>query len=108
MTQHTPEMLRALEAVSRKLADDGKLVEAGWISLRIAAINPDAPQDQLDEMRMAFMAGAQHVFASIMTIMDPGEEPTDGDLRRLDLIDGELRAFIREFELRHIVTRGRA
>jgi hypothetical protein len=92
-----------LEALSKRLADEGKLIEAGWVGLQLAAVPADAPQVQVDEMRMAFMAGAQHLFASILTILDPGEEPSDADMRRMDLINKELAAFRDELELR--VTR---
>jgi|SRR5882724_9382407 len=97
-----------LERLSRELADQGKLIEAGWVSLRIAAIPLDAPPIQLEEMRMAFFAGAQHLFSSLMTIMYPGAEPTDDDLNRMDLIDRELRGFIVDFEARNIPTDGNA
>jgi hypothetical protein len=43
-----------------------------------------------------------------MTILDPGEEPTETDLRRMDLIDRELKQFIQEFQLRHVPTKGTA
>lgn len=95
-----------LERLSRELTDQGKLIEAGWIGLRIAAVPLDAPAVQLSEMRMAFFAGAQHLFSSIMTILDPGSEPTDADLKRMDLIDAELRKFIADFTLRHTPTEG--
>jgi hypothetical protein len=89
-----------LEQLSRKLADDGKLIEAGWISLRIVAIPPDAGPAQLENMRNAFMAGAQHLFSSIMTVLDPGAEPTDADMTRMSLIADELAAFGEELKLR--------
>lgn len=88
----------ALHAISVHLANQGKLIEAGWASLRATCMAADAPDDQVREMRMAFMAGAQHVFASVMEVMDPGDEPSEADLKRMDLIDAELRAF--EGELR--------
>lgn len=97
-----------LERLSRELVDKGKLIEAGWLSMRLACDLHDAPADQLREMRMAFFAGAQHLFSSIMTIMEPGSEPTDKDLERMDLIDRELREFIKDFEMRHIPTKGSA
>lgn len=89
-----------LERLSRTLADQGKLIEAGWIGLRIAALPLNAPAIQIDEMRSAFMAGAQHLFSSIMTILDPDSEVTEPDLRRMSLIDAELKAFGEELELR--------
>lgn len=96
-----------LERLHDQMADSGKLIEAGWISLRIACLI-DAPADQLREMRMAFFAGAQHLFGSIMTMLEPGQEPTDKDLARMDLIDRELKTFIRDFELKHLPTKGSA
>ena len=97
-----------LERLSRDLTDQGKLIEAGWIGLRLAAVPLDAPEIQLREMRQAFFAGAQHLFFSIMTILDPGSEPTEADLRRMDLIDKELRNFIADFAAKHIETKGSA
>jgi hypothetical protein len=89
-----------LEQLSRKLADEGRLIEAGWVALRIQAIPNNAPAIQLQEMRMAFMAGAQHLFSSIMTILDPGLEETEADMNRLSLIATELETFGKELELR--------
>lgn len=97
-----------LDRLTRELTDSGKLIEAGWVGLRIACELIDAPADQLREMRMAFFAGAQHLFGSIMNILEPGEEPTDKDLQRMDLIHTELDAFIKDFELRHVPTKGTA
>lgn len=96
-----------VEQVTRELVDRGKLIEAGWISLRLATIPADAPPVQLDEMQKAFFAGAQHTFSSIFALLDPGAEPTDADMKRLDQISAELRGFARELELR-LNTQGRA
>lgn len=95
-----------VNGVTNSLADDGKLVEAGWVALRLAAIPKDAPQVQVDEMRLAFMAGAQHLFASIMAILDPGEEPTEADLRKMDLISKELEKVRGELAARYYPTKG--
>jgi hypothetical protein len=79
-----------------------------WVGLRLACIPLDASEIQLDEMRNAFFAGAQHLFSCLMDIMEPDAEPTDKDLARMDLIDQELRAFIRDFENRCLKTEGSA
>lgn len=94
--------------LSKRLADDGKLIEAGFLSLRAAAMAHDAPPIQVEEMKMAFMAGAQHLFASIMTILDPGVEETLDDLRRMSLIAKELEDFGKVLELRVGSQRGAA
>ncbi|TYL87472.1 hypothetical protein [Bradyrhizobium cytisi] len=86
--------------ISKQLADEGKLIEAGWAGYRMLVLPPDAPSIQVEECRLAFMAGSQHLFSSIMTILDPGEQETEADLRKMDLIDKELRAFGREMELK--------
>jgi hypothetical protein len=97
-----------LEQLSRKLADDGKLIEAGWVALRIQAIPHDAPAIQLQEMRMAYMAGAQHLFSSIMTILEEGVMETENELRRMELIHKELEVFGEELKLRVGKAAGRA
>lgn len=97
-----------LERLVRELTDKGKVIEAGWVSLRIATIPLDAPPIQLEEMRNAFFAGAHHLFGSIMTILEPDAEPTQKDLDRMTLIHNELEAFIQVFELKHFPAKGRA
>jgi len=96
-----------LEQLSKKMADEGKLIEAGWIGLRLAWIPLNAPKDQIQQLRDAFMAGAQHLFSSIMEILDPGDDPTTADLTRMDLINKELLTFYNEMQAR-IKTDGRA
>ena len=47
------DMNQLLVDLSKKLTDEGKLIEAGWIGLRLAAVNRSASPEQLAEMRMA-------------------------------------------------------
>lgn len=103
-----PELRAAIDQATRDLVDKGLIIEAGFTALRMQAIAPDAPPDQVREMRMAFFAGAQHLYASIMGVMEAGEEPTDNDMRRMERIADELDRFIKQFEAAHIPTRGRA
>lgn len=96
-----------LERLTKELADQGKLIESGWIGLRLTAIPLDAPAVQLEEMRKAYMAGAQHLWSSIMTMLDPGADETPADMRRMDLIATELENFADEL-LADLPTKGRA
>ncbi len=98
---------RYLEQLTKRLADEGKLIEAGFVAMRLTCIPDNAPPEQLREMQMAFMAGANHLFASIMNFLDPGMEETDDDMRRMDLIDKELRDWGAAFELRFARAKGR-
>jgi hypothetical protein len=97
-----------LDRLARALTDQGLLIEAGWVSLRAATIPADAPAEQLHDMRATFFAGAQHLFGSMMGMLDPDEEPTAADMERMNKIDAELRQFIEEFELRNLPAEGRA
>ena len=102
------EIERIATELSKRLAAEGKLIEAGWAGYRLLVLPQDASQLQIDECRTAFMAGSQHLFSSIMVVLDPGGDPTDADLKKMDLIDQELRAFAREMNLRATKSRGSA
>ena len=90
MSKPTHEQVAAITA---QLTDAGKLIEAGWMGYRLLVVPDGAGQAQVDDTRMAFFGGAQHLWSSILSILTPGAEPTDADLRRMSLIAGELAAF---------------
>ena len=46
------------------------------------------------------MMGAAHIFFSLMTAMDEGTEPTEGDLKKMELIQKELEVFNEEMKAR--------
>lgn len=96
------------DALCRALADKGKLIEAGFIGFQFAVIPSDASPLQLEEMRMAFFAGAQHLFGSIMQILEPETEPSENDLKRMDSINTELNEFIEHFKTEHAISIGNA
>jgi len=96
-----------VDKVMQDLADKGQIIEGGWAGLRLMAINPDAPPVQLDVMRMAFFAGAHHLYSSILAILDPGAEVTERDLEMMAKIRAELDEFGDQLEL-EIKTEGNA
>ncbi len=53
-----------IDELTKKLIDDGRLIEAGWQGLRIFALPQNASEIQVTEMRKAFFAGAQHLYTS--------------------------------------------
>lgn len=81
--------------------DKGKLIEIGWISALLYVVPKDAPETQVSEMHKAFFLGAQHLFSSIMSILEPGAEPTEKDLDRMTLIHNELEIFRKEVTSYH-------
>lgn len=86
--------------IAKYWIDRGMIVEGGFRSL-VAMAYADAPPEQVAIMRDVFFAGAQHLFGSIMQVLDPGNEPSEADLARMDNIDKELRRFIDEFSQRN-------
>ena len=88
------------EEITKKLADSGLIVEAGWVGFVQACKLNDAPPVQLNEMRLAFFAGAMHLFSSILNFLEPGHEATDKDLSRMDAVNDELKRFHKEFKAR--------
>mgnify|MGYP001579131277 FL=1 len=97
---------KAADQMAGRFIDRGKLIELGFAAL-IQQTYPGwetMPKQQLDDLRCAFFGGAQHLFGSIMGTLDPGSEPTERDLRRMDLINHELVAFVEEYKQRHGIT----
>ncbi len=95
----------AFAAFTRRLTDEGLVIEAGFDSLR-SVFPPNVPPKQLAEMRACFFAGAQHLFASIVAILDEDHDETAADLRRMDQIHAELARFGSEFRLRYMPSTG--
>lgn len=89
---------QVVDDLTRQFSDEGRLIEAGWTALRYMCIPATASQVQIEEMRKAFFAGAQHVFGSLMITLDPGTEPTENDFRRLDLISKELSEWVAQMD----------
>lgn len=48
-----------LEQLMKELVGDGRLIEAGWVALRITLDLIDTPTDQLQLLRRAYFSGAQ-------------------------------------------------
>lgn len=91
---------RLAREITQKLAKEGKIIEGGWVGYRML-LSPTASQVQIDETRMAFYGGAHHLFASIMTILEPGAEATEKDMDALTLINKELEVFLEEYKRKH-------
>lgn len=82
-----------IEKITREWAAKGKILEGGWLAYAATGMALTTDPAKLAELRKAYFLGAQHLFASIMGMFDPGSDATEGDLRRMDLIHAELQAF---------------
>lgn len=70
-----------------------KVLDAAWRNFAERVIPADAPDIQRIECRRCFYAGAQALLTGIMVMLDPGTEPTDADLSRMEGISAELERF---------------
>lgn len=92
------KQIRAMaDKLCKQLADEGRIIQGGWLAYVTLSLQ-GASHLQLSEMRKAYFFGAQHLFGSIMSILEEGEDATEADLRRMDQIDQELKWFIKEVQ----------
>jgi hypothetical protein len=97
---------KLVEALYKHLIDSGQPVEAGWAIMKMIEWPELDAGPEYDARRMAFFAGAQHLFSSIIQTLDPGEEPTETDMRRLNLVSEELEKWAEEMKLRWVKPGG--
>ncbi len=95
------ELSKMAFGLEKALMDQGLIIEGGWMSFKLMTIPATAGPGQLEAMRNAFFAGAQHLFGSIMCGLDEGVEETADDMRRMDNIQKELDKFLVEFKKKH-------
>ena len=82
----------AVHGISSAAADRGSLMEIGFAAF-VATANPSIPVQDLRQWRDAYFAGAQHLWAGVFEVLDEAREPTDRDLRRMELIAHELETW---------------
>lgn len=92
----TPEQQRAeiADNLVRELSDRGQIVEGGWRAYELMTGLNNASDIQRSECRKAFFFGAQHLFATLLGVLEPGAEPTEADMERMDKLDAELKRFM--------------
>lgn len=84
------------QRVTEDLSQEGRLIAGGWRAFEILTGLERAPELQRSEMKLAYYSGAQHLFASIMNILEEGQEPTEGDLNKVTAIHEELEQWVRQ------------
>jgi hypothetical protein len=73
-------------------------IEIEWRQYIALAIPANAPDIQRTECKCAFFAGAQAFYRSLITLLEPGKEPTDADLFLMKQLEDELDRFCRDVE----------
>ena len=101
----TPQERVALE-VTHKLANDGRIIEGGFAAFCV--LNNIGDEQTTQILREAWFGAADHLLRSIMSTLDPGDEPTDKDMERMEKIDAELMKWREKAKLRYSATEGNA
>lgn len=82
-----------------------KYIEEGWKSYRSTVVPSNASDIQLKETRQAFFAGVAILFEVLMMDLDPGKEPTDEDMRRMDDLHAEIDEYGQSLDRRYFGKR---
>ena len=69
-----------------------------WATYVQNCIPPDTAAEDIATRRVAFFAGASVLLYGILKMLDTGEEPTDADLRRMDILYAEVEQFTETFD----------
>lgn len=70
-----------------------KLIADAWRDYEIKVVPLNAPEVQRTESRRAFYAGAIAVFTGVLSMLEPGMEPTDNDLKKMDDLFKEIKQY---------------
>jgi len=73
-----------------------KRIEQEWESYRRRIIPFGASTTQIVETRRAFYGGVASLMGLLLKQLDPGEEPTEKDLKMMDELQAELEEFLEE------------
>ena len=87
-----PRVRALVDKINAVAADSGSMVETGFAAY-CAIVLPGADKAEKDRHRIAFFAGAQHVFATLIGVMSDHDDPTPADLMRMDKLHAELETF---------------
>ncbi len=68
-------------------------IENEWRKFVALVMPPNAPEIQRKEMKRAFYAGSEAFLRVTLDVLEPGPEPTENDMRRMELISEELKQF---------------
>lgn len=98
---------KKIDAFTKQLINKELVIEGGFAGYLLYVYNgKTVPTEQYNELKNAFFAGAHHLFTSVMSTLDKGEDATVDDMKRVTGIHNELEKFIKDFELKFCKTQG--
>lgn len=100
-SERAKKVSEIVDKATKQFIAEGRLMESGFTAYCIMCLPDDTSEAIIEAFRTAYFSGAQHLWATVMRILDPGGEPTEADLVRMDKIDTELREFYDEMKQRY-------
>ena len=94
--------------ITKRFTDEGQLIAAGWAAFQclVASKHQHIPAHQ--QIRLAYLSGAQHLWGSIFANLDPDEEPTEQDMRRMAMVEQEMERIYGELQDFFMPAKGRS
>ncbi len=99
---------QAIHKTTEELTDEGKLIMAGYAAYCLTVMPKDAGPVQIRECALAYFAGAQHLWASMVEFLEPGADVTDKDEERMEKIFVEMEEITSQLASAVYPTRGNA
>jgi len=85
--------MKKVDEVERFFATAGQHIRGGWEGFCLMVLNEDAPNIQVQEMKMAFFAGAAFLFHKITNEVSPDDEITPDDLKLMTQLEDEIQEY---------------
>jgi hypothetical protein len=80
--------------LAKRSADQHRGVEAGWISFRLHVVDPTTDLETVDDMKLAFFAGATRMFDTLVQMIYDKKHRPHGDApANLQRIQSELQDY---------------
>ena len=77
----------------RRAADRGDLILSGWERFAGAVLPDDVTDDEYEGTKLSFVAGAEFMWSSVFKIIHDSDRPSADDIRRMQSIEQEIRAW---------------
>jgi hypothetical protein len=99
-------VITLVSAVINKAAvESGSIILSGWIVARTGLYKHIPDNDpRLIDLRDAYMGGAQHLFATMMSVLAPEDDVTPGDERIMEGIFQELENWAAYMRRKHNIV----
>lgn len=91
--------------ISKAAVESGTILLSGWIVARAGLYKQIPDNDpRLIDLYDAYMGGAQHLFATMMSTLSPGDDVSPGDQRIMEGTIKELEDWTKHMRKKHKIV----